>query len=66
VAEAIDWTSALAALDRPVLDAGTVDATLGAVVKYREDADRVRRHGVAALLGSDGAGEPDAAADGPA
>jgi MoxR-like ATPase len=66
VAEAIDWTSALTALDRDALDAATVEATLGAVVKYREDADRVRRHGVGALLGSEGAGDPEAAGDGPA
>ena len=51
VAEAIDWTTALAALDRTALDEATIDATLGAVVKYREDAERVRRHGIAALLG---------------
>ncbi len=52
VAEAIDWTSALAALERTELDAATVEATLGAVVKYHEDAERVRRHGIDALLTS--------------
>lgn len=57
VAEAIDWTSALGALGRTELDPATVDATLGAVVKYREDAERVHRHGLAALLGSDGTGD---------
>jgi MoxR-like ATPase len=70
VAEAIDWTTALTALDRTELDAATVDATLGAVVKYREDAERVHRHGVAALLGNDtaagGPAEPGAAGDGSA
>jgi MoxR-like ATPase len=50
IAEAIDWTTALGALGRTALDPATVDATLGTVVKYREDADRVRRHGVESLL----------------
>ena len=43
VAETIDWARALAALGRRRLDAASVDATLGAVVKYREDAERVAR-----------------------
>ena len=50
VAETIDWANALAALGRADLDAATVDATLGAVVKYREDQQRVREHGLGALL----------------
>ena len=42
VAEAIDWAVALAALGRDALDAGSAAATLGTVLKYREDHDRVR------------------------
>ncbi len=34
--------TALAALGRRTLDAASVDATLGAVLKYREDAERAR------------------------
>ncbi len=50
VAETIDWARALARLGRVDLDQGTVDATLGSVVKYREDQQRVRDHGVDRLL----------------
>src|SRR6185312_13984495 len=42
VAETIDWTTALAALGEQELDAGVVDATLGAVLKHHEDLQRVR------------------------
>jgi MoxR-like ATPase len=50
VAETIDWTQALSALGRTALDERSVEATLGTVLKYREDADRVRQHGVADLV----------------
>jgi MoxR-like ATPase len=46
VAETIDWAQALARLTRPALDAAAVDVTLGTVVKYREDQERVRSHGL--------------------
>ncbi len=42
VAESLDWAAALAALGARELDHDTAAATLGAVVKYREDTDRVR------------------------
>jgi MoxR-like ATPase len=42
VAETLDWAQALLALGRTELDAESAAATLGAVLKYREDADRVR------------------------
>ncbi|GAB3869860.1 MoxR family ATPase [Kibdelosporangium lantanae] len=42
VAETIDWAEALLALGRTALDAESAAVTLGAVLKYREDADRVR------------------------
>jgi MoxR-like ATPase len=50
VAETIDWAQALAALGVSSLDEEAVGATLGAAVKYREDQERVRRHGLAALI----------------
>ncbi|MDQ1436575.1 MAG: hypothetical protein QOK43_204 [Acidimicrobiaceae bacterium] len=50
VSETIDWASALAALGRTELDESVVDATLGAVVKYREDQARVRAAGFSTLL----------------
>jgi MoxR-like ATPase len=42
VAETLDWARALQALGADRLDVETAARTLGAVVKYREDADRVR------------------------
>ena len=50
VAETIDWVMALTALGRTELDASSVEASLGAVVKYREDADRVRSRGIDTLV----------------
>ena len=52
VAETIDWVMALSALGRTELDSASVDASLGAVVKYREDAERVRAQGIDALVNS--------------
>jgi MoxR-like ATPase len=42
VAETLDWARALDALGCDDLAVETAAATLGAVLKYREDADRVR------------------------
>jgi MoxR-like ATPase len=42
VAETLDWARALHQLGHDHLDLETASATLGAVLKYREDADRVR------------------------
>jgi MoxR-like ATPase len=50
VAETIDWTDALTALGCGELDAETVQQTLGAVLKYREDFDSVRGDAVAELI----------------
>ena len=50
VAETIDWVMALTALGHTEIDVASVDASLGAVVKYREDADRVRAHGISELV----------------
>jgi MoxR-like ATPase len=41
VAESLDWAAALQALGADELDVQTAATTLGAVVKYREDAQRV-------------------------
>ncbi|MFD7653704.1 AAA family ATPase [Actinosynnema sp. NPDC059797] len=48
VAESIDWAAALLALGRTELDAETAAATLGAVLKYREDTRRALSAGVLA------------------
>ncbi|MEI8409369.1 MULTISPECIES: AAA family ATPase [unclassified Kribbella] len=42
VAETLDWARALDALGTDTLDVAAAAATLGAVLKYREDTDRVR------------------------
>jgi len=41
VAETIDWANCLSALDRVVLDPETVNNTLGVLLKYRDDLERV-------------------------
>ncbi|MDP3968615.1 MAG: MoxR family ATPase [Nocardioides sp.] len=43
VAETLDWVHALARLGAEDLDLETAARTLGALVKYREDTDRVRQ-----------------------
>ncbi len=50
VAETIDWAQALATLGRTELDDASVAATLGTVLKYREDQERVRQHGIGELV----------------
>jgi len=42
VAETIDWTNALVALDQLALDPDTVNDTLGALLKYQDDIGRIR------------------------
>jgi MoxR-like ATPase len=42
VAETLDWARALSCLGRDDLDLAGAAASVGALVKYREDADRVR------------------------
>jgi MoxR-like ATPase len=50
VAETIDWALSLAALGRTKLDEHTVEVTLGSLLKYREDQERVRTHGMADIV----------------
>jgi len=42
VAETLDWTNALTALDKMSLDPQTVNETLGTLLKYQDDISRVR------------------------
>ncbi|MCZ2847897.1 AAA family ATPase [Modestobacter sp. VKM Ac-2978] len=51
VAEAMDWATALHALGARELDPDTAARTLGAVLKYREDTDRVQALARGALFG---------------
>jgi MoxR-like ATPase len=50
VAETIDWATALGTLGVTQLDENVVRSTLGTVLKYREDHERVAEHGVADLV----------------
>ncbi|WP_371097602.1 AAA family ATPase [Streptomyces sanglieri] len=54
VAETIDWAEALDALGATELDAELAFATLGSVLKYREDADRARSLDLSAVLAARG------------
>ena len=50
VAETIDWAKALVELDRQSLDAGTVNDTLGVLLKYQDDIAAVRGNEAARIL----------------
>ena len=50
VAESIDWAASLAALGCADIDERTLDLTLGTVLKYQEDQQRVRAAGVSDLV----------------
>ncbi len=50
VAESIDWAQALVALGAEKLDADTATATLGAVLKYREDQERANQMDVGMMI----------------
>ncbi len=50
VAETIDWATALGRLGLSALSDASVQTTLGTVLKYREDLERVQQHGVADLV----------------
>jgi MoxR-like ATPase len=51
VAESLDWAGALLSLGARALDPERAAATLGTVLKYREDAEKVHATGLAALIG---------------
>ena len=50
VAETIDWATALGRLGVSELSESSVKSTLGAVLKYREDVERVQLHGIADMV----------------
>jgi MoxR-like ATPase len=50
VAETIDWISALVALDQQSLVPEIVDETLGVILKYQDDVQKVRNMGVDTVL----------------
>jgi hypothetical protein len=50
VAETLDWTEALVALGTRELNEQLVEATLGSVLKYREDQQRAANADLARLV----------------
>jgi MoxR-like ATPase len=50
VAETIDWANCLVALDRVALDPETVNNTLGVLLKYRDDLEKVSGEEAARLV----------------
>ena len=49
IAETIDWAQALLALGATGLDAETIEATLGCILKYKGDMDRLHASGLSNL-----------------
>lgn len=52
VAETIDWARALGLLGGSTLDHFAASATLGALLKYREDQDKIDDHSLAEIVSS--------------
>ncbi|MDJ0928286.1 MAG: MoxR family ATPase [Gammaproteobacteria bacterium] len=50
IAETIDWAAALLALGTDELDRDTVDATLGCILKYKGDIEKLQTTGLEKLL----------------
>jgi MoxR-like ATPase len=50
IAETLDWTRSLIALGQTELDEAAVQSTLGSIVKYQEDLERLRGAGSRELL----------------
>jgi len=50
VAETLDWTTALVALDQKRLDPAIVEETLGVILKYQDDIEKVTNEQVKAIL----------------
>ena len=50
VAETIDWATALASLGSTSIDEDNIRVTIGTVLKYREDQERVEAGGMAELV----------------
>ena len=50
IAETLEWTAALVALDRDALDESVVEETLGVVLKYQDDVEKVRGEVVTNML----------------
>jgi len=50
IAETLEWTAALVALDRHALDETIVEETLGVVLKYQDDVEKVQGEALTNML----------------
>ena len=50
VAETLEWTAALVALDQEVLEQSVVDDTLGVILKYHDDINLIKGNGSKRIL----------------
>jgi MoxR-like ATPase len=50
VAETLDWTTALVTLDRQALDPEIAEETLGVILKYQDDVEKVKGENARAIL----------------
>jgi hypothetical protein len=50
VAETIDWALALMHMEIDELDSDTVNATLGCVLKYKEDIEKLQEDGLPQII----------------
>lgn len=50
ISETLEWTAALVALDRDALDENVIEETLGVVLKYQDDVEKVKGEAVTMML----------------
>ncbi|HLE29398.1 MAG TPA: MoxR family ATPase [Anaerolineales bacterium] len=50
VAETLDWTAALVALDQKALELSVVEETLGVILKYQDDVEKIQGGNAKAIL----------------
>jgi MoxR-like ATPase len=50
IAETLDWTTALVALDQQALSPSVVDETLGVILKYQDDVEKMNGKNVRTIL----------------
>ncbi|HSP35903.1 MAG TPA: MoxR family ATPase, partial [Thermoanaerobaculia bacterium] len=51
IAETLEWTAALVTLDRDELDETVVDETLGVVLKYQDDVQKIKGDVAMTMIG---------------
>ena len=50
VAETLDWTTAMVALDQKALNAAIVEETLGVILKYQDDVEKIKGENLKNIL----------------